>query len=65
MTERPDEDADVAASAKRVRRGCYATALILAALSAMLLSASQGNLFFLLGLALALAVFLFGRLVVR
>jgi hypothetical protein len=59
------QDSDVAESTRRVRRGCYATALILIALSAMLLSASQGNLFYLLLMVLAAAIFLFGRLVVR
>jgi hypothetical protein len=64
MTVDP-QDSDVAESTRRVRRGCYATSLILVALAAMAITASQGNLFYLILVVLAAAVFLFGRLVVR
>lgn len=53
---------EVVQSIKRIRRGCFASALIFVALAVLFVSAT-GNLFYLLFLLVALALVLLARLV--
>ncbi|MCX7860894.1 MAG: hypothetical protein N2385_12435 [Chloroflexus sp.] len=63
MTQTP-EDPDVAASVRRVRRGCVMIAIIVIAMTIFLISAT-GNLAFSLLLFIAAALFAFAFFVVR
>ncbi|OAN44599.1 hypothetical protein A6A03_16395 [Chloroflexus islandicus] len=63
MAQTPEEP-DVAASVRRVRRGCIMMAIIVIAMTIFLISAT-GNLAFSLLLFIAVALFAFAFFVVR
>lgn len=62
MNSSPPPPEDVATSVRRVRRGCFGVAILFAAFSVMLTSAT-GNLFYLVLLLVTVALLVLARFV--